>query len=88
MKYLGKTRFARPSENELLGYNYYWNQPTQTILANTVYLDEDGTELEGDQYELEPIRYVEGFAQPVNIDSYEDAQSHLFDIFGDFETEE
>ena len=88
MKYLGKTRFARPRENKLLGYNYYWNQPTQTILANTVYLDEDGTELEGDQYELEPIRYVEGHAQPVDIGSYDEAQSHLFDIFGDFDKEE
>lgn len=80
MKYLGKTRFAPPSDDKLLGYNYYWNQSSLTILVHPVWLDEDGTELEGDQYELEPIRYVEGFAQPVNIDSYEAAQSHLFDI--------
>lgn len=88
MKYLGKTRFAPPSEDKLLGYNYYWNQSSLTILVHPVWLDEDGTDLEGDQYELEPIRYVEGFAQPVNIDSYEAAQSHLFDIFGGFEKEE
>lgn len=88
MKYLGKTRFARPSENKLLGYNYYWNQSTQQILANTVYLDEDGTEREGGQYELEPIRYVEGHAQPLDIGSYDEALSHLQDIFGGFEKEE